>query len=110
MQDYQGDFPIGASTVPIVLGEKATKVIVILLALLLGLSLIYILHFKLNAPPFNELSFMLYTWLLVIAPIADIIYGVVKAKKSEDYQRPSNTCKFIMVSGILTTLIYAFNV
>jgi len=110
MQDYQGDFTIGASTVPIVLGEKATKVIVILLALLLGLSLIYILHFKLNAPPFNELSFMLYTWLLVIVPIADIIYGVVKAKKSEDYQRPSNTCKFIMVSGILTTLIYAFNV
>lgn len=109
LQDYKGDFSVGAGTIPIVLGEKATKTIVILIAILLALSLIYILHFKLNTPPFNEFSFILYTWLLVILPIADIIYGVIKAKKSEDYQRPSNTCKFIMVSGILTTLIYAFN-
>ena len=110
LQDYQGDFTAGASTVPIVLGEKATKAIVILLSILLVLSLIYVLHFKLSSPPFDELPFMLYIWLLVIAPIADIIYGVVRAEKNEDYQRPSNTCKFIMVSGILTTLIYAFNV
>ena len=110
LQDYQGDFAVGANTVPIVLGEKMTKGIVISLAILLGLSLIYVLHFRLNSPPFDEFSFIIYTWLLVIAPIGDIIYGVVKAKKSEDYQRPSNTCKFIMISGILTTLIYAFNV
>ena len=110
LQDYQGDFSVGAGTIPIVLGKKATKTIIILTTLMLTLSLIYTLHFKLNKAPFNEYSFLLYTWLLVILPTIDIIYGVLKAKKSEDYQRPSNTCKFIMISGILTTLIYAFNV
>ncbi len=110
LQDYQGDFSVGAGTIPIVLGKKTSKIIVVFLTLTLAISLIYTLHFKLNTAPFNEYSFLLYTWLVVILPIADVIYGVVKARKSEDYQRPSSTCKFIMISGILTTLIYSFNV
>lgn len=110
LQDYQGDFSVGAGTVPIVLGEKVAKIIVISLSLVLTLLLIYTLHVKLNTPPFNKYSFIIYTWLLVILPIGDVIYGIIKAQKSEDYQRPSNTCKFIMISGVLSTLIYAFNV
>lgn len=109
LQDYQGDFSVGAVTVPILLGKKNTKIIVTLLILIFAISLIYILHFKLNTAPFNEYPFISYTWLLVILPNLDIIYGVLKAEKSDDYQRPSSTCKFIMISGVLTTLVYAFN-
>ncbi len=109
LQDYQGDLSVGAGTIPIVLGKKASKIIVVLLTSIFALSLIYTLHFKLKIAPFNKYSFLIYTWLLVIMPIPYIIYGVINAKKNEDYQRPSNTCKFVMISGILTTLIYAFN-
>ena len=110
LQDYPGDFSAGAGTIPIVLGEKATKRTIIGASVFFALALIYVLHFKINSSPFNEISFILYVWLLIIIPVIDLIYGVIKAKKSQDYQRPSNTCKFIMISGILSTLVYAFNV
>ena len=110
LQDYNGDFSVGANTLPIVLGEKGTKAVIITLALSLMIGCIFILHTKLTTPPFNELTFIIYCWLFVILPISDIILTVAKAKESKDYQRPSNTCKFVMATGILTTVIYALNV
>ncbi len=110
IQDYNGDFSIGAKTLPIVLGEKLARIIIIALIVVFALLVTYVLHFKLSAAPFNETPFIIYVWLLVITPLADIIFGIIKAKESKDYQRPSNTCKFIMLTGTLTTLIYAFNV
>lgn len=110
LQDFDGDNSVGAGTIPIVLGKKITKSLVVGLTIILTFLIIYILHFKIDEAPFNEYSFLIYTWLLVIIPFGDIIYSVLKARKSEDYQRPSNTCKFIMISGVLTTIIYACNI
>lgn len=110
VQDYSGDFKVGARTIPIVLGEKTTNVIIIALSLALISILVYVLHFKISTPPFNGIAFVIYVWSLVTIPIGGIIYTVLKAKEYKDYQLPSNICKFVMATGILTTLIYSFNV
>ena len=95
LQDAKGDLFIGANTLAIVLGEKITKYLLIVLCLFFAVLVAYILHIKLNTPPFNGISFVIYTWLLIIAPIGDVIWGILKADNPQDYQRPSNTCKFI---------------
>lgn len=110
LQDYKGDLFIGANTLPLAVGDSIAKYIIVALCLFFAGSVGYVLHVKLNTHPFNGIAFIVYTWLLVIAPVGDVVWGVLKASDPQDYQRPSNTCKFIMVTGTLVTLMYAFNV
>lgn len=110
LQDYRGDQFVGANTLPIVVGDKIAKYIVTALCIMFAGLVGYIMYTKLTIPPFDGLALKTYVWLLVIAPVGDVIWGVLKASDPQDYQRPSNTCKFIMVSGTLITLMYAFNV
>lgn len=109
LQDEKGDFAIGAKTMPIVLGTAVSKKIVQILTLLTVATSLYFLHFKLTFTPFNSIFFFAYVYLLIIIPLLTLLWNVQTAKSYNDFQKPSNILKLVMLSGLLTTIIYATN-
>ena len=100
-EDFQGDLIDNRNTIPIVLGEKVAKIIVILLVALLIVSIgfVYVKYL-----PFHFFS-IIYILITLIIPLAYIIYSVWLATDKNDYHRVSEMLKFIMVAGILFAMV-----
>lgn len=109
IEDQKGDVAIGARTLPIAMGETVAKRVSQLLVIITIGLVIWLLHFKLNTPPFNGIFFIVYCYLTVVAPSIYLLSSLQKASTNEDYHKASTLIKIIMVSGILTTFIYAGN-
>lgn len=105
MEDMPGDSKYGCRTMPIVWGVNAAKVytavwIIILVALLVIIQ-VYILQFRWWAT-------VIYSFILVIAPL---LYTLIKLRKSNTpaaYHRLSNLTKFVMFTGILSMVFFYF--
>lgn len=103
VEDFEGDTSIGQRTLPIAIGAKYSKVVIIgLLTILLSLAF-YCLFKYLN----NLISFA-YIIPFVIIPLFYIGWIIAIAKSKEDYSRASLACKLVMLTGILYTLIVKF--
>ena len=110
LQDEKGDYAVGGKTAPIALGTTVTKAIVYLLAIVFAGSCAYLLHTQLDFNPFNTWFFYFYAYLLIIIPSIFLIYDLSKSRSNDDYQTASNLVKIIMLTGIITTVLYATNV
>lgn len=103
IQDMQGDEMQGAKTLPIVIGEKASKFVIAVLLLGLVRLTIYaqmpFLEAKLNVLP-------LLWAVLVQLPSLVLAVLVWRANSAQAYGRISLALKIIMVSGIFTMLAY----
>ncbi len=95
MEDLPGDISQGYSTLPIVFGEKITKifVIILILAAIAGLILIFIKYLQ------TVLS-LIYLGLFLILPALTVIILIIKAKSPKDYHKISNLLKITMLLGI----------
>lgn len=98
--DIQGDKKLKINTIPIALGQKKSKYIIMMISILLLISIIYfaISQFKTN-------SFS--TFYLLIFVCLPLIYFLIQLKKSEtstNFKKLSKLLKLIMLSGILTVL------
>lgn len=109
IEDQKGDVAIGARTLPIAMGETVAKRVSQLLILITILLVIWLLHFKLTSAPFTGLFFITYCYLSIVTPCIYLIILLQKARSNADYHKASTLIKIIMVSGILTTIIYAGN-
>jgi 4-hydroxybenzoate polyprenyltransferase len=103
MEDMEGDARYGCKTLPIVAGIRATKIYVgiwavVLLAALIILQL-YILQFQ-------WWYAIVYSILLVIAPLIYMLYKIPKASKTTDFARLSRLSKFVMLTGILSMIFF----
>jgi 4-hydroxybenzoate polyprenyltransferase len=110
IEDRAGDFATGSKTFPIVFGNNVAKYTVQFLILVCIVLVVWLLHFKLANLAFINLFFSTYTYLTIIFPALYLIILLYKANRKEDYGTASLLLKFIMVSGIATTFIYASNV
>ena len=106
LQDYQGDFFIGANTIPIVLGEKWTKIILQIMSVSLISMILYANYFWLPELHIGRFSFTIYNGVFILLLVILILY----ISKYNDYQKQSNICKIIMMAGVLSPVVYAFNV
>ena len=106
LQDYQGDFFVGANTIPIVLGEKGTKIIVQIMSFGLIGMIFYANYFWLTKLNIGKTPFTIYNCIFLFL----LILLITSIRKSEDYQKQSNICKLIMMLGALSPIVYAFNV
>ncbi|MFN9710323.1 MAG: geranylgeranylglycerol-phosphate geranylgeranyltransferase [Bacteroidota bacterium] len=103
MEDVEGDRKYGCKTMPIIWGIQVTKLVasifsVFLLALML-LALIYILQLKLWAPA-------LYHLFLIMLPGGYTFYLLQNANTSADFGKVSTWIKLVMLSGILSMLLF----
>ena len=107
MEDMEGDTRYGCRTLPIVAGIRATKLytaiwLIVLIATLAILQ-IYVLQF-------GWWPSVIYSLLLVIAPLVLLLLRLRAAVSVHDFARLSSFTKWIMLAGILSMIFFRFYV
>lgn len=103
IEDMEGDARYGCKTLPIVAGVRSAKIYVsiwtvVLLAALIILQL-YVLQFQ-------WWYAIAYSILLVIVPLAYLLYKLRKATTVHDFSVLSNLSKFVMFTGIVSMIFF----
>lgn len=104
MEDFEGDQAYGGNTLPIVLGIRSTKIVVISLTLLLIAALVFCYVFYLR----DNIS-LIYLGVFLVLPHLYLIYVIARADSQEDYHRASNISKLLMLFGVLYALVVGYN-
>lgn len=108
MQDVNGDYNQGMSTLPIALGvSRTSKVTFGLLAISILLLLYYI---NANLMDFNLYSATIYALILVVGPLFFCLIKMWSAKSKKDFKLISNVLKLVIFFGILSILIINLNI
>lgn len=105
MEDLQGDEKYGCRTMPIMWGIRATKVytavwIIVLTGTLTAL-LIYLMQY-------NWWGALIYCILLIILPLIILFRDLIRAMRPEQFHRLSKLSKLVMLTGILSMIIFYF--
>lgn len=95
MEDFEGDRAYGRNTLPVVLGLKTTRYVVIALT---GVAVVFIT--AILTLYLTDLVTLLYTILLVMAPLAYAVFRLLHASNAEQYHHVSSWFKGIMLAGV----------
>jgi len=95
MEDFEGDRAYGRNTLPVVLGLKTTRYVVLALT---GVAVVFIA--AVLALYLTDLMTLLYTVLLVMAPLAYSVFRLLRASTAEHYHQVSSWLKGIMLAGV----------
>jgi 4-hydroxybenzoate polyprenyltransferase len=105
MEDIEGDKKCGCSTIPVVIGERKTSIVLVLLAIIMIAALVYI---SFLAFAMHLVFVFWYLIIVVIIPFLYLAYMILVSKNKNDYAFTSNITKFIMVAGVLSMLLISF--
>lgn len=100
MEDIKGDLYVGSRTIPIVFGIRNSKTVLVVLILTTMILLAYVQSFF----QFNLMVFF-YFVILVQTPLVFITVKLLNNNTKKSYHLISQIMKFIMVVGILFTLV-----
>lgn len=105
LEHYEGDKEYGYKTMPVVLGKKSSKTIVIIIgiATIAFLSYYQFVELKVN----DKLTFYYIIFALQI-PLLFLIYKITKADTKEAFASIGKTTKFIMLMGICYMFVFAY--
>ena len=108
-EDFEGDNAYGMRTLPIVLGNRWTKIIITALIVLTLFMLVSLLsrYILFSVEPADYFS-LVYFILLLILPLLFLIFRVLRANDRKGYHRASTLIKLIMLSGILYSFMVFF--
>jgi 4-hydroxybenzoate polyprenyltransferase len=108
-EDFEGDSAYGMNTLPIILGTRWTKGILVALILFLILSLLWMLyHFILFSGDKADFLSAAYFLFLLVIPAFIMSWRIIRAREKEDYTYSSLLLKIIMLGGILYTLVVRY--
>ena len=108
MEDIDGDYNNGMSTLPIVLGINRTTKVVGVLGIFATLILLWYINTNLMS---SKLYYaVIYGLLFLIAPIIFIVIKIWNAKSKEEFSRISTLLKWILFFGILSILVINLNI
>lgn len=105
MEDMEGDKEYGCRTMPIVLGIKKTKMIVLALTLLFMAGIGYLQYVQLSGR--DRYSF-LYFLAFIQLPLLFVLFNVLTSKGKRSFHIASLCVKFIMLTGICYLLMLKF--
>ena len=105
MEDMEGDARYGCRTMPIVWGINTSKVyvgvwLVVLIAILVIVQF-YVLQFRWWMP-------VIYSFVLIIAPMLYIFYKLFSATRPADFHHLSGWIKAVMLTGIVSMIFFYF--
>ncbi len=108
-EDFEGDSAYGMNTLPIIVGIKYTRVVLVSLISILMVSLAWvILKFILISGAKTDYLSAGYFLILLIAPSILLIVRVISARNREDYHKASGITKLIMLAGIMYAFLVRF--
>ena len=102
IQDIDGDHKVGMNTLPIVIGRDRAKNVVFVLSLAPILAIVYYLSTYL----YKHTIVVIYFLVLVIAPLILVSIKIFNSKTKKEYQFISNLLKIVMLTGMLSMLLY----
>jgi len=104
-EDFEGDNAYGMNTIPIVLGMKNAKIIMLSLIIICVILLLWVLvKFILFTQDFKDYYSGIYFLLMLVAPFIILFIRLIHARSKRDYHIASHLTKGIMLAGIF----YAF--
>jgi 4-hydroxybenzoate polyprenyltransferase len=108
MEDINGDYNQGMSTLPIALGLKRTSKVVFVLGLIAIALLLWYINGNLMV---SKLYFaVVYCLLLIVAPLIFFVIKMWSATTKKEFHVLSTVLKFVIFFGILSILIINLNI
>jgi len=104
IEDIDGDREIGRSTVPVVIGVMASKIVIVVLIACTITALVVVWH-KFLCDTISAI----YFGVMLILPLIFLAYKVLTMKEKKQYHFASNFAKLIMLAGILFLLVVRYN-
>lgn len=108
MEDVDGDYNQGMSTLPIAIGISRSSKVVFVLGLIA--TFVLLLYINSNLMSFNLYYAVIYALLFVVAPMIFFVIKIWSAKTKEDFQLLSKVLKWVIFFGILSVLVITLNV
>jgi len=99
IEDYEGDQAYGRNTLPVTLGLKTSRVIVIAL-ILITITSIYLIW----AIFISDKITLLYLSLLIVLPLLYTIYLISLGRNRKQIHSASSIMKVVMLTGIIYSL------
>ena len=103
MEDLTGDARYGCRTLPIVAGNRATKIYVTVWTVVLLAALIVLCLYMLQLGWWLA---VLYSVLLIMVPVSIFFIKLFRAQTQGDFAYLSNLAKLIMLTGILSMIFF----
>lgn len=104
IEDIEGDQKAGIQTLPVILGKERTNKIIFILSIIPILSITYYVITYL----FKQQLVVGYFLVLVIAPLIYVSIKLFSAKQKAQYKHISLVLKLVMLTGMLSLLLYNF--
>ncbi|KPK79448.1 MAG: hypothetical protein AMS27_18035 [Bacteroides sp. SM23_62_1] len=110
IEDFEGDMAFGRNTLPVVLGIKTTKTIVVAIIIVNVVLLIYVYLRYLLWMVNGRLDYitLLYFLICIVIPFIYLAFQTIRADTRVHYHRASNLTKLIMLSGVLYSVVAFF--
>ena len=110
-EDIKGDFKFKANTIPIKLGVKKTKNILVYLQIvfIVGCLILIFVYNKINFLNYTSF-FSIYILITVLLPSIYILFLMKKADIKKDFTLISFLLKLIMILGILSMVFWKLNI
>ena len=105
MESYDGDIYFGYNTMPIVIGIKLSKLVLILIAIII---IIFLSYYQILQLKNNDWITFFYFLVLLQLPLLLFIYKIIKAETKEAFQKTIVIIQIIMLSGICYLFLFAY--
>jgi 4-hydroxybenzoate polyprenyltransferase len=108
MEDFEGDFETGCSTIPVAYGIRNAK-IVAAVTIVIEVAFVYFIFWRyLSVLPSGKLDWLSLTYITVTIaiPFVVLLFRVVMASKAAQYKLASLLIKLIMLAGVFYTGVF----
>ena len=105
MQDQMGDRELECHSLPVVLGEPVTKIVVTALLLLMAGALVWLAWWVIPFPHTWNSLHIRYVALGLLVPIVCVIWLLWSARISSDYRTTQAVMKFVLLMGVLYSFV-----
>ncbi len=109
LEDFKGDQQTGRKTMPYVLGVFWSKTVVVVFTLLVIAVMLYIYFTYLQTISLNQHDYLtlIYFVLFIIIPLLLMMYLLLISKRKYVFRITGNIVKFVMVSGLLYSILFS---
>lgn len=104
IQDINGDKKGGVYSIPIAIGRKRAS----LVAFVWNIGVLALVVYYVYTYLYQQQIAMLYFLFAIIAPLLYFAIRILMAEKQQDYAKLSALLKIVMLTGVLSLLLYPF--
>lgn len=108
MEDIEGDYNQGMSTLPIAIGNAKASKVAFTLGILLSIVLLWFINGYLM--DYSLYFAVIYALVFVLSPMIFFLVKIWNAKKKEEFHLLSTVLKWIIFFGILSILVITLNI